>query len=49
MGGENHVMACMKRINDEWKLCSWVEAPDAPLLYFTELYRRNVRPDFPAA
>ncbi len=49
MGGENHVMGCMKRISGDWKLCSWVEAPDAPLLYIAELYRRNVRPDFPAA
>ena len=49
MGGDNHVMGCMKRINGEWKLCSWVEAPDAPLLYVAELYRRNVRPDFPAS
>lgn len=49
MGGENHVHGCMKRTEAGWKLCSWVEAPDAPLLYVAELYRRNVRPDFPAA
>ena len=48
MGGDNHVMACLKKVSGEWKICSWVEAPDAPIIYMAELYRRNVRPDFPA-
>jgi hypothetical protein len=46
MGGDNHVMACMKKLPDDWKLSAWVEAPDAPILYMAQLYRQNVRPDF---
>lgn len=49
MGGDNHVLATLKQVGDELKFCSWVEAPDAPLLYVAELYRRNVRSDFPAS
>jgi hypothetical protein len=48
MGGENHVMACLKQVGGNWKLTSWVEAPDAPIMYMADLYMNNVRPDFPA-
>jgi hypothetical protein len=49
MGGDNHVAACLKQVDDDWRLTSWVEAPDAPILYIADLYLKNVRPDFPAA
>ena len=49
MGGDNHVAACLKQIDNDWRLTSWVEAPDAPILYIADLYLKNVRPDFPAA
>jgi len=49
MGGENHVAACLNRCDGSWKFSAWVEAPDAPLLYMADLYRKNVRPDFPGA
>lgn len=49
MGGNNHVAACLKRVDDDWRLTSWVEAPDAPILYIADLYMKNVRPDFPEA
>lgn len=48
MGGNNHVAACLVRVGDDWRLTSWVEAPDAPILYMADLYLKNVRPDFPA-
>jgi hypothetical protein len=48
MGGNNHVAACLKIVDDDWRLTSWVEAPDAPILYIADLYMKNVRPDFPA-
>ena len=48
MGGENHVAAGLIRIGGDWKLTSWIEAPDAPILYMADLYMKNVRPDFPA-
>jgi len=41
MGGDNHVVACLRRIGGAWKLNAWVEAPDAPLLYMADLYKRN--------
>jgi hypothetical protein len=47
MGGENHVMACLKKVGNAWKLTAWVEAPDAPILYMADLYMKNVRPGFP--
>jgi hypothetical protein len=47
MGGENHVMACLKKAGKDWKLTAWVEAPDAPILYMADLYMKNVRPGFP--
>lgn len=49
MGGDNHVVAVLKKVDDDWRLTSWVEAPDAPILYMADLYLKNVRPDFPAA
>ena len=49
MGGDNHVAACLKQVDNDWRLTSWVEAPDAPILYIADLYLKNVRPDFPAA
>ncbi len=47
MGGDNHVLACLRRVDGDWKFTAWVEAPDAPILYMADLYRKNVRPDFP--
>jgi len=38
----------LRRVDDAWKFTAWVEAPDAPILYMADLYRKNVRPDFPA-
>lgn len=48
MGGDNHVAACVREIDGDWRLTSWVEAPDAPIIYMGDLYLKNVRPDFPA-
>lgn len=48
MGGDNHVLACLRNADGDWKFTAWVEAPDAPILYMADLYRKNVRPDFPA-
>ena len=49
MGGDNHVAACMRHVDGDWRLTSWVEAPDAPILYIADMYRKSVRPDFPGA
>ena len=45
MGGENHVVACLKKVATDWRLTAWVEAPDAPILYMADLYMKNVSPD----
>lgn len=49
MGGDNHVAATVNRVGGDWRLTSWVEAPDAPILYMADLYLKNVRPDFAGA
>ncbi len=46
MGGDNHVIACLRHDGSRWSLRAWVEAPDAPILYMADLYMKNVRPDF---
>lgn len=43
MGGENHVVALLKKTSDELKLTAWVEAPNAPILYMADLYMKNAR------
>ena len=48
MGGDNHVAATLKKVDGDWRLTSWVEAPDAPILYIADLYLKNVRKDFPS-
>jgi len=48
MGGENHVACCLRQVDGDWRLTSWVEAPDAPILYMANLYMQNVRSDFPS-
>ena len=46
MGGNNHVIALLKRTDAGLKLRAWIEAPLAPISYIAELYLNNVRPDF---
>ncbi len=46
MGGDNRVVATVRRVGDEWRLTSWTEAPLAPITYMRRLYERSVSPDF---
>ena len=46
MGGDNHVLALLRRTANGWRLAGWSETPKAPILYIADLYLHNVRPDF---
>jgi hypothetical protein len=46
MGGDNRVVATLRRTAQGWRLCAWVEAPLAALPYLQQLYARNVSADF---
>ena len=47
MGGDNHVIALLKKTSGAWKLNAWIEAPNAPISYIADLYLKNVRSGFP--
>jgi len=38
MGGENHVLALIRKRGNQVKLCGWSETPNAPLTYMRQLY-----------
>lgn len=46
MGGDNRVVATVRRVRDDWRLIAWVEAPLAALPYLQQLYTRSVSADF---
>jgi hypothetical protein len=46
MSGENRLIALMRKVDSEWRLAAWVEAPLAPLAYMRRELERAVRPDF---
>lgn len=46
MGGDNRVVATVRRVGKHWRLIAWVEAPLAALPYLQQLYARNVAADF---
>ncbi len=46
MGGDNRVVATVRRVGDQWRLIAWVEAPLAALPYLQQLYSRTVAADF---
>ncbi len=46
MGGDDHVVAALIRLDGTWRLTAWIEAPDAPISYIADLYIKNARPGF---
>jgi hypothetical protein len=44
-GGDNRVVASLRRTKDGWKFFSWVEAPLAPIVYMRRLYQNSVPPE----
>lgn len=47
IGGDNRAVVSLRKINGEWKIYAWVEAPLAAITYMRKLYELNVRKDLP--
>lgn len=43
IGGDNRAVVSLRKIDGEWKIHSWVEAPLAAITYMRKLYELNVR------
>ena len=46
MGGDNHVIAMVRTSGSDYRFTAWIEAPNAPITYMTQLYLQNVSPGF---
>lgn len=46
IGGEVRVAAVFRRRDASWKLCAYIEAPLAPILYLRRFYEASVTPGF---
>ena len=47
IGGDNRAVVSLRKIDGEWKIYAWVEAPLAAITYMRKLYELNVRKDLP--
>lgn len=47
MGGDDHVVTVWRRLDDEWRLATWIECPMAPISYMANLYLKDLSPGFP--
>lgn len=47
IGGDNRGVVSFRKVNGQWKIYSWVEAPLAAITYMRKLYELNVRHDEP--
>lgn len=47
IGGDNRGVVSLRKIDGEWKIYSWVEAPLAAITYMRKLYELNVRENVP--
>ena len=45
IGGDNRAVVSLRKIDGDWKIHSWVEAPLAAITYMRKLYELNVRKD----
>ena len=45
IGGDNRGVVSFRKVDGEWKIYSWVEAPLAAITYMRKLYELNVRDD----
>lgn len=48
MSGWNHVLSLWEEVDRRWYLTGWMEAPDAAVVYLTDLYYRMAERDMPA-
>lgn len=49
IGGDNRAVVSLRKIDGEWKIYAWVEAPLAAITYMRKLYELNVRDVRPLA
>ena len=49
IGGDNRAVVSLRKIDGQWKIYAWVEAPLAAITYMRKLYELNVRPDLPVS
>jgi len=47
IGGDNRAVVSLRKIEDDWKIHAWVEAPLSTATYVRKLYELNVRDDLP--
>lgn len=45
IGGDNRGVVSFRKVDGQWKMYSWVEAPLAAITYMRKLYELNVRHD----
>lgn len=45
IGGDNRGVVSLRKIDGEWKIYAWIEAPLAAITYMRKLYELNVRED----
>ncbi len=46
VGADNRAVALFRRLPEGWRICRYVEAPLAPILYMRKLYENSVDEDF---
>lgn len=47
IGGDNRAVVNLRKIDGDWKIHAWVEAPLSAATYVRKLYELNVRDDLP--
>ena len=46
VGADNRAVALFRELPEGWRICRYVEAPLAPILYMRKLYENSVDKDF---
>lgn len=46
VGADNRAVALFRKLPEGWRICRYVEAPLAPILYMRKLYENSVDADF---
>lgn len=46
VGADNRAVALFRKLPEGWRICRYVEAPLAPILYMRKLYEDSVDADF---
>ena len=46
VGADNRAVALFRKLPEGWRICRYVEAPLAPILFMRKLYENSVAPSF---